>query len=345
MSAEENSPLLGQGAAGPASVSERGTGKGGAVGLLPGPNPYLVDVSPETQGPIIKPHCLKGWCSVLAVFIILTLAMLLLAAMFFVRILDRGYIFQLGTLNWWILTGICHIPYYLILFFLVLGFVERLGFVMIDCNGDPDVKKHTKIPQGRDTPHCCVQLAMYNEHEVCERIIEAACCIDWPREKFEVQVLDDSTDKEVARRVDACAERMRTQWGINCYVRRRVNRKGYKAGALEEGRKETTAEFLVLFDADFVPTKSYLRKAIPHLYDNEGTTPLSDLALVQCQWGHLNPFASGLTMSQSLWIDDHHTVQMAWRSRIWNFVNFTGALLLSLSLPLSPVFSTLSDQT
>ena len=320
-------------------------------------NPHLVDVLSSGQSVVIRPHCMKGWCSVLVVFVLLFFALLLLISLFFVRIFDRGYIFELGTLNWWILTGVCHIPYYLILFFLVLGFCERIGyFVWVD--GCSPEENPTECPTGKNTPSVCVQLAMFNEHEVCERVIEAACCIDWPRDKFEVQVLDDSTDADVARRVDACAERMRSQWGINCYVRRRVNRKGYKAGALEEGRKETKAEFLVLFDADFMPTKSYLKKAIPHFYAN-GTRPLTDLALVQCQWGHLNPWASGLTMSQSLWIDDHHTVQMAWRSRIWSFVNFTGAschpscslsLSLSLSLsspssPISPHFTTQNKGT
>lgn len=287
---------------------------------------HLVNVSPITQGPIVKPHCMKGWCSVLVVFLILTLALALLIALFFVRVLDRGYIFPVGSLNWWILTGILHTPYYFILFYLVLGFAERIGFLMIDCDGGQEDMNRIDLPEGKDVPHCCMQLAMFNEHEVSERIIEAACCVEWPREKFEVQVLDDSTDPILARRVDLCAERMRTQWGVNCYVRRRVNRKGYKAGALEEGRKETKAEFLALFDADFMPTKSFLKRAIPHFYERRGNElkPVVDLALVQAQWGHLNPYASYLTMCQALWVDDHHSVQMAWRSKVWNFVNFTG---------------------
>jgi hypothetical protein len=325
--AEEHAPLLGS------TPPRGGTVMQHTKGNVA--NPHLVDVAASGEAVVIKPHCMKGWCSVLAVFMLLFLALLLLMALFFVRVFDRGYIFELGSLNWWILTGICHIPYYLILFFLALGFIERIGYMFLD--SCPETTP-TEFPSGKYTPSVCVQLAMFNEHEVCERVIEATCCIEWPREKFEVQVLDDSTDAEVARRVDACAERMRTQWGINCYVRRRINRKGYKAGALEEGRKETKAEFLALFDADFMPTKSYLKKAIPHFYADNGNKPLTDLALVQCQWGHLNPWASGLTMSQSLWIDDHHTVQMAWRSRIWNFVNFTGSFSSFSCFPSFPTY-------
>lgn len=103
----------------------------------------------------------------------------------------------------------------------------------------------------------------------------------------------------------------------------RANRHGYKAGALEAGRKQTEAEFLVIFDADFVPPADFLLQTIPHFYQPDGQ-PDTDLALVQAQWGHLNHDESALTLSQSLWVDDHHTLQMAWRSAAWKFVNFTG---------------------
>jgi cellulose synthase/poly-beta-1,6-N-acetylglucosamine synthase-like glycosyltransferase len=106
-------------------------------------------------------------------------------------------------------------------------------------------------------------------------------------------------------------------------VLRRSDRRGYKAGALEAGRRETDAEFLVIFDADFVPPADYLQRALPHFYHPDGE-PDAGLALVQTQWGHLNPDESALTRAQSLWVDDHHTLQMSWRSAVWQFVNFTG---------------------
>jgi cellulose synthase/poly-beta-1,6-N-acetylglucosamine synthase-like glycosyltransferase len=106
-------------------------------------------------------------------------------------------------------------------------------------------------------------------------------------------------------------------------VLRRADRQGYKAGALEAGRRETDAEFLVIFDADFLPPADYLQRAIPHFY-LPGGEPDTGLALVQTQWGHLNADESALTRAQSLWVDDHHTLQMSWRSAAWRFVNFTG---------------------
>ena len=88
---------------------------------------------------------------------------------------------------------------------------------------------------------------------------------------------------------------------------------------------------MALFDADFVPTSDFIMKSIKHFYivnDDGKLVQNQDLALVQCQWGHLNAWSSPLTTSQSLWIDDHHSVQMVWRSRIWSFVNFTGKNLV-----------------
>ena len=116
---------------------------------------------------------------------------------------------------------------------------------------------------------------------------------------------------------------MRESTGVDCRVLRRADRQGYKAGALEAGRRQTDAEFLVIFDADFLPPADYLERAIPHFYRADGE-PDAGLALVQTQWGHLNADESPLTRAQSLWVDDHHTLQMSWRSAVWQFVNFTG---------------------
>jgi cellulose synthase/poly-beta-1,6-N-acetylglucosamine synthase-like glycosyltransferase len=203
------------------------------------------------------------------------------------------------------------------LFFLVGGLVERLGFYW---------RGRAPEPAGRLPavhPTVCVQLPMYNEHAVARRIIEAASKMTWPADRFSVQVLDDSTDEHTRAMVeDVCAE-VRDSTGVNCYVRHRVDRQGYKAGALEEGRMETDAEFLAIFDADFVPPPDYLLRTIPHFYGPDGR-PDAGLALVQAQWGHLNHDESRLTRAQSLWVDDHHTLQMSWRSAAWRFVNFTG---------------------
>ena len=164
---------------------------------------------------------------------------------------------------------------------------------------------------------------MFNEHAVARRVIEAAAAMTWPVDRFSVQVLDDSTDADTRSLVDDVCAEVRRSTGVDCYVLRRENRRGYKAGALEEGRLQTDAEYLAIFDADFVPPADFLERTIPHFYDGAGE-PDAELALVQAQWGHLNHDESSLTRAQSLWVDDHHTMQMSWRSSKWQFVNFTG---------------------
>jgi cellulose synthase/poly-beta-1,6-N-acetylglucosamine synthase-like glycosyltransferase len=222
-----------------------------------------------------------------------------------------------GSRGWWLLTTASHLPLGMILCFLAGGLVERLGFYF---------RGRAAANPGRlpgTYPTVCVQLPMFNEHAVARRVIEAASAMAWPVDRLSIQVLDDSTDWDTRAVVDrACAE-VRMSTGIDCRVLRRAGRHGYKAGALEIGRHETDAEFLVIFDADFVPPADYLQRAIPHFYGPDGE-PDTGLALVQTQWGHLNADDSGLTRAQSLWVDDHHTLQMSWRAAMWQFVNFTG---------------------
>ena len=225
--------------------------------------------------------------------------------------------FAVGTAGWWVLTAVLHVPYLVILFFVAGGFVERLGFYWRGRKPEPP----GELPA--DYPTVCVQLPMFNEHAVAQRIIEAASTMTWAADRFAVQVLDDSTDDHTRVMVEAVCARVRASTGVNCHVRRRPNRQGYKAGALETGRQATDAEFLAIFDADFVPPQDYLLRTIPHFYRADGD-PHADLGLVQTQWGHLNHDESPLTRAQSLWVDDHHTLQMSWRSAAWGFVNFTG---------------------
>jgi cellulose synthase/poly-beta-1,6-N-acetylglucosamine synthase-like glycosyltransferase len=221
-----------------------------------------------------------------------------------------------GSLTWWIVTMLLHLPFMTILFFLVMGIIERVGFYW---------KGRAQATPGRlpeTYPAVCVQLPMFNEHAVVRRVIEAAAAMDWPTDRLSIQVLDDSTDEDTRRLVEQVSAEIRSR-GIDCRVLHRTNRQGYKAGALEAGRRQTEAEFLVIFDSDFVPPTDFLMRAIPHFYQPDGT-PDADLALVQAQWGHLNHNDWALTLSQSLWVDDHHSLQMAWRSAAHQFVNFTG---------------------
>lgn len=223
---------------------------------------------------------------------------------------------EVGSPAWWALTTVLHLPFFGILFFLIMGISERVGFYW---KGRAP-EQSGKIPAVY--PSVCVQLPMFNEYAVARRVIEAAADMRWPADRFSIQVLDDSTDRDTRRLVEQVSAEIRAR-GLDCRVLHRTDRHGYKAGALEVGRRQTEAEFLVIFDADFVPPADFLLRTIPHFYQPDGQ-PDADLALVQAQWGHLNHNQSALTLAQSLWVDDHHTLQMAWRSAAWKFVNFTG---------------------
>jgi cellulose synthase/poly-beta-1,6-N-acetylglucosamine synthase-like glycosyltransferase len=255
----------------------------------------------------------RPWWARSLVFAAVATALFVLTA---TSVLDSGGTVT-GSAGWWLLTTLLNVPLLVILFFLAGGLVERFGFYF---------RGRSAAAPGRlpaTSPTVCVQLPMFNEHAVARRVIQAATAMTWPAGRLSVQVLDDSNDADARLLVDrACAE-ARASTGVDCTVMRRDHRHGYKAGALEAGRRSTDAEFVAIFDADFVPPADYLERTIPHFY-RPGGEPDAELALVQTQWGHLNPDESGLTRAQSLWVDDHHTLQMSWRSAVWRFVNFTG---------------------
>jgi cellulose synthase/poly-beta-1,6-N-acetylglucosamine synthase-like glycosyltransferase len=253
----------------------------------------------------------RWWWPSLALAAVAT-ALLVLAA---TSALDTSGITVGGT-AWWLVTGALHLPLLLILAFLAGGLVERIGFY---ARGRAEA---IPGPLPARLPTVCVQLPMFNEHAVAQRVIVAACSLRWPADRLTVQVLDDSTDADTRALVDRTCAEMRSR-GVNCQLLRRVDRHGYKAGALEVGRRETDAEFIAMFDADFLPPADFLQRAIPHFYEPDGEQ-CSQLALVQAQWGHLNADESAITRAQSLWVDDHHTLQMSWRAAMWQFVNFTG---------------------
>lgn len=165
-------------------------------------------------------------------------------------------------------------------------------------------------------PKVVTQLPMYNEHGVAARVIEAAAMMDYPVSRHEVQVLDDSTD-ETRAIVDDTVARLREQ-GLQVSVVRRTDRTGYKAGALQNGLEHTDAEFVAIFDADFVPPREFLRKAVAFVVENP------ELGLVQGRWTHLNRTSSMLTRGQAIGIDGHFVVEQA--ARTWNqlFMNFNG---------------------
>ena len=165
-------------------------------------------------------------------------------------------------------------------------------------------------------PRVTVQLPIYNERNVAERIIDAACALDYPADKLEIQVLDDSND-ETVQIVDRVLKTYQGS-GIDIKVVRRPDREGFKAGALAYGTSFSQAEFFAVFDADFVPAQDFLKKTIPAFLNDE------KIAFVQTRWGHLNRRDSLLTRCQALGIDGHFLVEQPARASANFFMNFNG---------------------
>lgn len=168
---------------------------------------------------------------------------------------------------------------------------------------------------GDGLPRVTVQLPLYNERAVAARVIDAAAALDWPRDRLEIQVLDDSTDATVAT-CAAAAARWRGQ-GVDVVHLRRASRDGWKAGALEAGRRRARGELLLVLDADFVPAPDFLRRTVGHFADPA-------VGLVQARWGHLNRERSTLTRLQALLLDGHFAVEQAGRAASGACFNFNG---------------------
>jgi hypothetical protein len=160
-----------------------------------------------------------------------------------------------------------------------------------------------------------VQLPLYNERHVVERLIDAACALDYPRDRIEIQVLDDSTDDTTGRaRARVALHRAR---GTEVTLIHRRVRHGYKAGALAAGLSRARGQILCLFDADFLPPRDFLLRLMPAFDDPR-------VGMVQARWGHLNRDYSLLTESQALCLDGHFAIEHAARAANGRFFNFNG---------------------
>lgn len=172
-----------------------------------------------------------------------------------------------------------------------------------------------KWPSEREWPSVTVQIPLYNEPVVAARAIRAAAAMDYPKERLEIQILDDSTDEttEIAGRE---VEKLRSL-GFRATLLHRDHRSGFKAGALQNGLRQAAGEFFAIFDADFVPPRDFLRRTIPYFLDPK-------IGMVQARWGHLNPNASLLTRLQAAWLDGHFVIEHTARNRSGAFFNFNG---------------------
>jgi cellulose synthase/poly-beta-1,6-N-acetylglucosamine synthase-like glycosyltransferase len=179
-------------------------------------------------------------------------------------------------------------------------------------------------------PHVTVQLPLYNEATVVARLLDHVARLAYPREKLEIQVLDDSTDesRHIARAKVAhlrshppvLAEGTRPDWGgeLDIVYLHRTDRTGYKAGALDAGLKVAKGEVVAIFDADFVPREGFLLDLVPHFVDDER------VGMVQARWGHMNRDLSLLTRVQALMLDGHHLVENRARAAAGWLFNFSG---------------------
>jgi len=223
-------------------------------------------------------------------------------------------------------TGIYHanafdlammIPYFIVLFILAVYGLHRYWLVY-------DYFAYAKNvpaapPEVKVWPRVTIQLPIFNERYVIERLVEAISRFDYPRELLDVQVLDDSTDEtqEVARN---CVERHAAQGMPIAYIHR-TNREGYKAGALENGLKTALGKFVAIFDADFIPEPDFLLRTIPYFMNPEGG---DKIGMVQTRWTYLNTDYSLLTHVETILLDGHFVVEHGARSRRGTFFNFNG---------------------
>lgn len=167
-----------------------------------------------------------------------------------------------------------------------------------------------------DLPMVTVQLPVFNERYVIERLVDAVCALDWPKEKLEIQVLDDSTDDTVAISREIVARKK--EQGYLIELIHRTDRSGFKAGALKGGLEVSEGEYVAIFDADFIPESRFLRDTVPHLVN------ASDVGMVQARWEHLNSDYSLITRIQAMALDAHFAMEQQVRNRARVFINFNG---------------------
>lgn len=167
----------------------------------------------------------------------------------------------------------------------------------------------------KEIPYVTIQLPVFNELYVMERLLDNIALIEYPREKLEIQVLDDSTDESL--KTTAAHIKLLQATGLDIQHITRTDRSGFKAGALKEGLKIAKGEFVAIFDADFLPQPNWLQHTIPYFKDKE-------IGVVQTRWGHINKDYSLLTKVQAFALDAHFTLEQVGRNSKGHFINFNG---------------------
>ena len=215
------------------------------------------------------------------------------------------------------------IPYFVVMVILAFYGIHRYQLVWLYYRNKKNAAKWNE-PGGRfasgELPFVTVQLPIYNEQFVIDRLIDAVCRIEYPRDRFEIQLLDDSTDEtvqvaeEIVQRYAHGFAGMAPQPIVHLH---RTNRHGYKAGALDEGLKVARGELVAIFDADFVPAPDWLMKVVDHFAE-------PGIGMVQTRWTHLNRNYSFMTQVEAILLDGHFVLEHGGRSRSGVFFNFNG---------------------
>ncbi len=206
----------------------------------------------------------------------------------------------------------------LILYIIVLSFpfiFGSNGFLMIYYYFKYRNKQVARKGELKELPVVTIQLPVYNELYVVNRAVDAICALDYPEDKIEIQVLDDSTDETTSILAQKISEKAREGFDIKHI--RRGNRQGYKAGALKYGLAQARGEFVAIFDADFIPRVDFLKKTLPYFAD-------ARIGLVQTRWEHINSDYSLLTRAQAIALDGHFVIEQQVRNKAGFFINFNG---------------------
>ncbi len=203
----------------------------------------------------------------------------------------------------------------LILIFLYALAQLNLLFNYLSSKNKEDNSPKYNLKNPDEVPYVTIQLPVYNELYVMERLLDNIAKIDYPKNKLEIQVLDDSTDESFENTKKHIAELQQT--GLDIQHVLRDDRKNFKAGALKEGLKIAKGEFIAIFDADFLPKKDWLKRTIPYFKNPE-------IGVVQTRWGHINRNYSLLTKIQAFALDAHFTLEQVGRNSKGHFINFNG---------------------
>jgi cellulose synthase/poly-beta-1,6-N-acetylglucosamine synthase-like glycosyltransferase len=216
-----------------------------------------------------------------------------------------------------ILVWICIVVYSISLILILFYAFAQLNllFNYIKAQKLVDDSPQLDLTNPEEVPYVTIQLPVFNEAYVMERLLDNMVLIDYPRGKLEIQVLDDSTD-ETVETTAAHVQRLAAT-GIDIVHITRTDRSGYKAGALKEGLEITKGELIAIFDADFLPEADWLYKTIPYFKDPE-------IGVVQTRWAHLNRDYSILTQIQAFALDAHFTLEQVGRNSKGHFINFNG---------------------